>query len=111
MEESFAVENMELISGGSISTSKEMDKYMYGIMIFIFAIVYYLVVYSDMFRGFRESVRGFLKRLLMGSYISNGSVSTTKHVTWKDNVVQYILGDSDESDSDESYDSDDYEYE
>ncbi len=109
MEESFVVENVDLMSGGGSisSTIKEMDTYTYGIIILGFALVYYLVVYSDFFRGFRESIRSFLKRLLLGSYVSNGEVSTSKHVTWKDNVVQYVLGDSDDSDSDDSYDSDD----
>ena len=107
MEESFVIENVDLMSGGGRSSIKEMDTYTYGIIILGFALVYYLVVYSDFFRGFRESIRSFLKRLLLGSYVSNGEVSTSKHVTWKDNVVQYVLGDSDDSDSDDSYDSDD----
>jgi hypothetical protein len=115
MDQSFVAENIELMSGGGSSgirsVIKEMDTYTYGIMILVFAVVYYLVVYSDLFRGFRESIRGFLKRLLLGSYVSNGEISTTKHVTWKDNVVQYVLGDSDDSDSDDSDDSDDYVYE
>ena len=117
MEESFVIENTDLMSGGGsgsgsdgiidISTITEIDIYTYGIIIVVFSVVYYLVVYSDLFRGFRESFRRLLKRLLLGSYVSNGEVSTTKHVTWKDNVVQYVLGDSDESDSDDSYDSND----
>lgn len=117
MEESFVVENMDLMSGGASSSSsigsiiKEMDTYTYGIIIIVFALLYYLLVYSDFFKGFRESIRRFLKRLLIGSYVSNGEISTSKHVTWKDNVVQYVLGDSDDSDSDESDDSYDSEYE
>ena len=111
MEESFVIENTDLMSGGGRSSIKEMDTYTYGIIILVFAVVYYLVVYSDFFRGFRESIRGFLKKTFMSSYISNGEISTSKHVTWKDNVVQYVLGDSDESDSDDSDDSDDYVYE
>jgi len=111
MEDTFVAENIELMSGGASSSSsttitKMMDNYTYGVIILVFAVVYYLVVYSDFFRGFRENIRALLKRFLLGSYVKNGEVSTTKHVTWKDNVVQYILGDSDESGSDE-YDSDD----
>lgn len=111
MEESFVAENTDLMSGGGRSSIKEMDTYTYGIIILVFAVVYYLVVYSDFFRGFRESIRGFLKKTFMRSYISNGEISTSKHVTWKDNVVQYVLGDSDDSDSYDSDDSHDYEYE
>lgn len=111
MDESFVIENTEFMTGGGRTTIKDMDTYTYGIIILVFALVYYLVVYSDFFRGFRESIRGFLKKTFMGSYVSNGEISTSKQVTWKDNVVQYVLGDSDDSDSDESDDSDDYEYE
>lgn len=111
--------SMGIFSGGESDSNVTMfsgDKgihydsiYWYGIIVIVFLGFYYLVFYSDLFGGFRQNVRNFIKRWLSNSYVKNGEIETTKHVSWKDSVGQYILGedsDDSDSDSDSDYDSD-----